>query len=109
LVNLWATWCAPCRAEIPDLEAAYQAHGDDEFVVLGVNQGETRETIQPFVDEFDVTYPVQLDEQGELMKMYRGQGLPMSLLVDEDGVIQVRHVGYLTADQLDDYLAPLLP
>jgi peroxiredoxin len=109
LVNLWATWCAPCRDEIPDLEAAYQAHQDEGFIVLGVNQGETRDAVQPFVDEFRMTYPVLLDEQGELMKIYRGQGLPMSLIVDGDGVLRVRHVGYLTAAQLDDHLAPLLP
>ena len=109
LVNLWATWCSPCRAEIPDLEAAYQAHKDEGFVILGVNIEEPQENVAPFVQEFDMSYPVLLDKDGELMKIYRAQGLPMSFIVGADGVIQVRHMGYLAGDQLESYLANLLP
>ena len=109
LVNLWATWCSPCRAEIPDIEAAYQTYLDEGFVVLGVNIEESREIVAPFVEEFDMSYPVLLDKTGELMKIYRAQGLPMSFLVDADGVIQVRHMGFLTGEQLESYLAELLP
>lgn len=104
LVNFWATWCAPCRAEIPDFEAAYQAHKDDDFVVLGINVEESSRDVEAFVRELNVTYPVLLDEQGKVMNEYRGLGLPMSLLVDRDGVIQVRHMGILTANQLQEYL-----
>jgi thiol-disulfide isomerase/thioredoxin len=109
LVNLWATWCSPCRAEIPDLEAAYQSYKDEGFVILGVNVQEPQENVAPFVQEFDMSYPVLLDKDGELMKTYRAQGLPMSFIVDADGVIQVRHMGYLTGEQLESYLANLLP
>lgn len=109
LVNLWATWCAPCRDEIPDLEAAYQANKDKGFAVLGVNIEEPAETVAPFVEELNMTYPVLLDENGEVIKTYRAQGLPMSLILDQDGVIQVRHMGYLTDAQLDRYLKKLLP
>lgn len=105
LVNLWATWCGPCRAEIPDLEAAYRAHEDEGFVVLGINVEEPRQAVEPFVDEMDMTYPVLLDEGGQVLKEYRGLGLPMSLLVDREGVIQVRHIGFLTEKQLESYLA----
>jgi thiol-disulfide isomerase/thioredoxin len=109
LVNLWASWCSPCRAEIPDLEAAYQAHQDKGLVILGVNVEEPHETVAPFVEEFGMSYPILLDKAGELMKIYRVQGLPMSFIVDADGVIQVRHMGFLTGEQLDSYLADLLP
>ena len=105
LVNLWATWCGPCRAEIPDLEAAYRAHKDEGFVVLGINVEEPRKAVEPFVDDMDMTYPVLLDESGLVLKEYRGLGLPMSLLVDREGVIQVRHMGFLTGKQLESYLA----
>jgi peroxiredoxin len=108
LVNFWATWCAPCRAEIPDFEEAYRAHKDDGFVVLGINVEEPHKVIEPFVDSMDMTYPVLLDERGQVMQEYRAMGLPMSLLVDKGGVIQERHMGTLTADQLDNYLAKLL-
>ena len=109
LINFWATWCPPCRAEIPDIEKAYQARQDDGFVVLGVNVEEPREAVAPFVEAMGMTYPVVLDEDGQVLKMYRAIGLPMSVLLDQDGVIQVRHVGVLTMEQLEDYLAQVLP
>jgi peroxiredoxin len=109
LINFWATWCAPCRAEIPDLQEAYEARQSDGFVVLGVNVEESRSAVEPFVTEFDMTYPVLFDETGDILKLYRAIGLPMSLLVDQDGVIRARHVGYLTAGQLEDYLAQVFP
>jgi thiol-disulfide isomerase/thioredoxin len=109
VVNFWATWCPPCRAEIPDLEAAYQAHRDKGFAVLGVNVEESRQEIRVFMASLDMSYPVLLDEEGRVLQMYRALGLPMSVIVDRDGVIQVRHVGYMTAAQLGTYLADLLP
>lgn len=108
LVNFWATWCAPCRAEIPDIEAAYQAHKDDGFVVLGISTDESRQVVEPFVAELDMTYPVLLDERGEVMNEYRVRGLPMSLLVDREGIIRARHLGFLTGSQLAKYLEDTL-
>jgi len=107
LVNFWATWCPPCRAEIPDFEAAYQARQDDGFVVLGINVEEQRESVASFMQAIGMSYPVLLDTHGQVMKMYRAPGLPISLILDRDGVIQVRHVGLLTGEQLDKYLARL--
>jgi peroxiredoxin len=109
LVNLWATWCQPCREEIPDLLAAYDEHKDAGFLVLGVNVEESVETVAPFVEEFGITYPVLMDKDAEILKAYRAQGLPMSFIVDRDGMIRVRHTGYLSEEQLQSYLAQLLP
>jgi peroxiredoxin len=109
LVNFWATWCPPCQAEIPALEAAYQAHKGEGFVILGVNVEEGRKTVEPFVQNLQMTYPILLDENGKLVQEYRARGLPMSVVVDRDGTIRVRHIGYLSAGQLDEYLEPLLP
>jgi peroxiredoxin len=109
LLNLWATWCPPCRAEIPDIEEAYRARQDDGFVVLGVSVEQTRGSVAPFVQAMDMTYPVLLDEMGKLYKTYRAPGLPMSILLDEEGVIRVRHIGGMTGAQLDAYLAEVLP
>lgn len=109
LINFWATWCPPCRAEIPDIEGAYRARKDDGLVVLGVDVEESREAVAPFVEAMGMTYPVLLDESGQVLKMYRAIGLPMSLILDQDGVIQVRHMGALTGAQLEDYLTQVLP
>ncbi len=109
LINFWATWCPPCTAEIPDLEAAYRERQDEGFVVLGVNEEESREQVEPFVIALNMTYPVLLDESGRVLRLYRGVGLPMSVIVDQEGVIRARHVGYLPAEQLERYLAEALP
>jgi peroxiredoxin len=108
LINFWATWCAPCKAEIPTLEAAFQAHRDQGFVVLGVEVEDSRRTVERFVSETEMTYPVLLDPSGRVKQAYRVSGLPMSLLVDREGVIRVRHIGYLSADKLADYLSRVL-
>jgi peroxiredoxin len=109
LLNFWATWCPPCQDEIPDFEAAYQAHKDEGFVILGVNVEESRTAVEPFVQGLQMSYPILLDESGKVMQEYRARGLPMSLLIDRDGVIRVRHVGYLPAYKLDEYLEDILP
>lgn len=109
LINFWATWCPPCRAEIPDIEQAYRTREDDGFVVLGVSVEQSRASVEPFVEFVGMTYPVLLDEMGQVYKMYRVPGLPMSILLDQDGVIQVRHIGLMTGAQLEDYLAQVLP
>jgi thiol-disulfide isomerase/thioredoxin len=108
LINFWATWCAPCRAEIPAIEAVHQARLNDGFVVLGVNYQESRDAVEPFARELAISYPVLLDESGRVMETYRAIGLPMSILVDREGIIQVRHAGLLTEAQLDDYLDDLI-
>jgi peroxiredoxin len=109
LLNFWATWCAPCIEEVPALEAAYRARQADGFVVLGVNFQESPQDIEPFVEALDVSYPILLDTNGQVMKTFRAAGLPVSLLIDREGVIQVRHTGLLTGGQLADYMATLLP
>ena len=109
LINFWATWCAPCRAEFPDIQATYEARKDEGFVVLGVNAQEARGAVEPFVRAMGASFPILLDENGQVAKIYRPVGLPMSVLVDQEGVIQVRHVGLLSREQLDKYLADLLP
>jgi len=107
LINFWATWCAPCRAEIPAIEAVHQARQKDGFVVLGVNYQEAREVVEPFARRLAMTYPVLLDERGRVMDTYRAIGLPMSILVDREGIIRVRHTGVLTEEQLERYLEDL--
>jgi peroxiredoxin len=109
LINFWATWCPPCQAEIPDLEAAYRAHQDDGFIVLGIASQDHPKIVELFVEDVGMTYPVVVDESGALMKKYRAAGLPVTVIVDRDGVIQIRHIGYLSAAQLDEYLAKVLP
>jgi peroxiredoxin len=109
LVNFWASWCGPCRSEVPDLQELTQRRPND-IVVLGVNQQETREAAAKFAQEFDVTYPIVLDRSGEVSQAYRARGLPVSYLVNPDGVIVKAYLGRISDEDLaaleDEYLAP---
>ncbi len=109
LLNFWATWCPPCKEEIPTIERAYEAQRGAGFMVLGINEGEAVEVVRAFAGELGITYPVLIDKRGDVAAQYRRRGLPLTVIVDRDGVIQVRHEGYLTAGQLDSYLSGLLP
>ena len=91
------------------IEDAYRAHQDEGFVVLGVNVGEPGAIVEPFITDMGITYPVLLDETTEVSRSYRAVGLPASLIIDREGVIQARHVGFLSDAQLAEYLEDVLP
>lgn len=90
LVNFWATWCGPCRDEMPDFETVYETYRDEGFAVLAVNNAEPREKVAPFVADLGVTFTIALDEAGEVNDRLYGRaipGYPTSFLVNGDGVI----------------------
>lgn len=94
LVNLWATWCPPCRDEMPSMEALHQRFKDKGFVLLAVSEDEGgRAVVEPFVEQMKVTFPVLLDTQGEVGRKYGVWGFPESFLVDRDGRIVERVIG----------------
>ena len=103
VVNFWATWCGPCREEMPDFAAIYQQRQADGFVVLAVNAFEPPEEVAAFVDEFALTFPVILDESGTINTEIYGaavEGYPTSLLIDRDGVIVQRFPGIVETPEL---------
>ena len=104
LINFWATWCPPCKKEIPALEAAYQAYKDQGFVVLGVDAGESRQTVETFASTAGITYPILLDEKDQWSGRFSGMGLPMSVIIDRNGQIAEKHLGELTPDELTSIL-----
>lgn len=90
LVNVWASWCGPCRAEMPAMERIYQEYKDDGFTILAVNatNQDSLPNAQAFVDEYQLTFPILLDQDGAVGEMYRVTGLPSSFFVRPDGTIQ---------------------
>lgn len=111
LMNFWASWCGPCRLEMPDLVRAYEAHKAEGFVVLAINMTfqDSPPEAQAFVKEFNMTFPVLLDETGAVARdQYRLPGLPMSVFVDRQGTIVRRHIGAMTGEQIDMFVGEIL-
>jgi cytochrome c biogenesis protein CcmG, thiol:disulfide interchange protein DsbE len=86
LVNFWATWCPPCRAETPAFVAAHKQWGDD-VAIIGVDVMETPDMAPPFMNEFGITYPIAVDEIGEVTVAYRVVAYPTTFFIDSDGII----------------------
>lgn len=100
MINFWATWCPPCRAEMPDMEKLYQ---NTDIEILAINLTETEphtDQIQRFVDEYELTFPILLDEVIEVATIYAVQPIPTSFIVDSEGIIQFKTFGPLTYDQM---------
>jgi thiol-disulfide isomerase/thioredoxin len=108
LVNLWASWCAPCRSETPALERLYEQERGRGLVVLGIDQGESAEAAGAFAKEMKLTYPILLDEEQRYGRAYAAVGLPTSLVVDPAGKIVRGIDGELTLAQMRDAVAPVL-
>jgi cytochrome c biogenesis protein CcmG/thiol:disulfide interchange protein DsbE len=111
VVNFWATWCPPCRYEIPLLADAYQAHAADSLIVLGVNgrdQELSTRAVQKFVADLQVPFPVLLDEKGRVRRRYRLRGLPTTVFVGPDGRVRAVIQGPFTAEALQQNLTALL-
>ncbi len=108
LVNLWASWCAPCRSETPALQRLYETERAKGLVVLGIDQGESSSAAAAFSKEMKLTYPILLDEDQQYGRAYAAVGLPTSLLVDARGRIVRGIDGELSLAQMHEAVDPLL-
>jgi peroxiredoxin len=111
LINFWASWCPPCRLEMPDLVETYETHKDEGFVILAVDltfQDSIR-NVEAFVKEFGMTFPVLLDHDSVVTNgLYRLLGLPMSVFVNREGIVTRIHIGAMTGEQVDEFVAEIL-
>lgn len=111
VLNFWGTWCPPCRDEIPLLVEVYRANRDTGLVILAVN-GRDQETstraVRKFAEEFQISFPVLLDESGKVRKRYRLVGLPTTVFVGADGIVRAVNIGPLTAAALQQHLAEIM-
>ena len=104
LVNFWATWCPPCRKEIPDLEALYSLFQKQGFVVLGISDEEAGK-VAPFVREHDIKYPILLDTGRRVNELFGVEGIPKSFVYDRDGKLVATAIDMRTQQQFLAMLA----
>jgi cytochrome c biogenesis protein CcmG/thiol:disulfide interchange protein DsbE len=98
LLNIWATWCAPCRQEIPYLQSLYQKHAAEGLEIVGVSvdaRGQDAE-IREFVKDFGMTYPIWRDPDERIQSLYLALGVPASYLIDRAGVLRWRKIGVVS-------------
>jgi peroxiredoxin len=107
VLNFWATWCAPCREEMPEFVAAYDRYQDDGLVIVGVNAQESASQAAEFMGNFGMDFPVALDERGDVQQLYNVRGLPTTVFIDREGRIVERWAGLLRASALEELLAEI--
>ena len=102
LVNAWATWCGPCRLEIPHLQSLHNQYAPRNFAVIGVSVDDSGvEPVREFVAEQKMTYPIAIDAEAKLLDLLRTTMLPTSVLLDRNGRIVWKKVGWITAEDTD--------
>lgn len=105
VVNFWATWCGPCRMEMPDIQAIYDDRADEGVQILAINRGESVETVAEFQEEFGLTFPLLMDENEVITaEDYQILSMPTTFVLDADGVIVARHFGPVTEEQLNTFV-----
>lgn len=109
LVNFWASWCVPCRAEAPALERFQRQHGGSGFTVLGVDSRDLSDDGLDFVERFDLSYPQLRDGDGDYAHEYGTTGVPENFLVDPKGIVRLHVPGPVSEDDLREGVAPLIP
>ena len=94
-LNIWATWCGPCREEMPSMEKLYQELKDDDFEILAVSVDEKgARAVEPFAKKFNLTFPILLDQEGKASRLYNTTGVPETFIIDKNGVIISKVIGY---------------
>ena len=107
VLNFWATWCGPCRRELPALQASAERYSEN-VTIVGVDQGEAPETVQAYVDELGLTFVIPMDRNNEVSAEYGVRGLPTTFFIDSDGVIQHIWSGEMNSITLAESIVGLL-
>jgi peroxiredoxin len=99
MINFWATWCGPCRQEMPLLESIYKKYNKMGFTLLGVNVEPDSKPAEDWLKATPVSFPILFDTKSEVSKMYEVNGMPSTVIVDRKGNVRVIHHGYKPGDE----------
>lgn len=108
LVNHWATWCPPCKAEMPTLVKYYEAHKHQNFTLVGIESGEAQADVIAFVKDYSLTYLVWPDPEQIALKAFKEEYLPSSYLIDPQGQVRLVWGGPVNLDTLEQHITPQL-
>jgi thiol-disulfide isomerase/thioredoxin len=108
LYNAWAIWCPPCKEEMPTLEAYYQAHKKDGFVVIAIEDGGSPGEVAVFVRDYRLSFPVWPDPKWVATRTFKTSGLPTSFIIDRGGTVRLTWTGAITRAVLEKYVTPII-
>ncbi|MCE9647767.1 MAG: TlpA family protein disulfide reductase [Chloroflexi bacterium] len=108
LVNLWATWCPPCKEEMPALQAFYEKYRADGFVLVAIDQEETLDVVQTFVKDYGLSFPVWLDENYQAQRVFNTMNLPSSYVIDRKGQVRLMWIGAISRGNLEKYVSEII-
>jgi cytochrome c biogenesis protein CcmG/thiol:disulfide interchange protein DsbE len=108
LINNWATWCPPCKAEMPTLLKYFKAHSNQGFMLIGIEAGDPLDDVASFVDDYGLTFPILLDPNNKSLVAFHNDNLPSSYVIDNNGNVVLAWTGPINGPMLEKYLTPLL-
>ncbi|HEY3312877.1 MAG TPA: TlpA disulfide reductase family protein [Anaerolineales bacterium] len=108
LYNAWATWCPPCKEEMPTLNAYYQAHRDEGFVIVAIEDGEPLAEVADFVKSYGLTFPVWPDPKWVATTAFKTEALPTSFVIDRSGQVVLTWTGPINRANLEKYVTPVI-
>lgn len=108
MINNWATWCPPCKAEMPTLSKYYKNHKNQGFMLFGIEAGDPKDAVANFVETYKIAFPVLLDPNNKSLTLFHNDSLPSSYVIDHDGNVVLAWTGPISMDMLEKYVTPLL-
>ena len=101
MINFWASWCGPCRQEMPVLNQLFEKYSSAGFMLFGVNGDTDADAVSQMTKKYKISYPILLDKDKKISEMYRVNAMPMTFLIDRDGKLRYLHKGYLSGYEKD--------
>ncbi len=107
-INFWATWCSPCRAEIPGFVEAYEEYKDKGMQIIGISVDSFgSDKVRDFVEKYEITYPVAMATNQIVRDFELGRAIPETIIIDKSGYLRHKHIGYMDKNTLIDYFLQL--